>query len=150
MGRERLRLKRNVQYGALPYRIVDGRVEVMLVTSRGTGRWVIPKGWPMKGRKPHESAEREAYEEAGILGKVGEVPLGSFEYGKRLKPETVIACKVEVFPMEVERHLDRWPEKGQREGRWFPHLEAAAAVNEAELGNIIRWLPDLLDVGVSA
>jgi len=138
---------RHVQYGALPYRIVDGKVEVLLVTSRGTGRWVIPKGWPMKGRKPHEAAQREAYEEAGLVGNVGTAEIGSFEYGKRLSPRLTVTCTVRVFPLDVDRQLDKWPESKQREARWFPVEDAASAVQEPELGNLIRWLPDMIDVG---
>jgi 8-oxo-dGTP pyrophosphatase MutT (NUDIX family) len=77
---------RRLQYGALPYRMSNGRrAEFMLVTSRETRRWIIPKGWPKKGTSPHRSAAREAFEEAGVLGAVGRQPVGSFSYEKRLK-----------------------------------------------------------------
>lgn len=139
--------KGGIQYGALPYRVVDGKVEVLLVTSRGTGRWVIPKGWPMKDRKPHQAAKQEAYEEAGLVGCVGSKQLGTFEYGKRLGPSRTITCAVTVFPLEVSRQLETWPEQDQREVRWFPLEDAASAVQERDLGNLIRWLPDMVDVG---
>ncbi len=72
-----------VQYAALPYRITKpGVLEFMLITSRGTGRWIIPKGWPMKGRKPPKAAAREAFEEAGLRGEIGGKAVGSFTYEK--------------------------------------------------------------------
>src|SRR5215208_6047832 len=121
-----------IQYAALPYRqCADGTLEIMLVTSRETRRWVIPKGWPVKARKPHASAAREALEEAGLVGEVGTQPIGSYRYDKRLKSGTVVPCRVDVFPLEVRSQRKRWLEKGQRETRWFSLQEAAQAVNEA-------------------
>ncbi|KLK91506.1 DNA mismatch repair protein MutT [Microvirga vignae] len=105
--------------------------------------WVIPKGWPMKGRKPHASAAREALEEAGLVGEVGKVPIGTYRYGKRLKSGEVVPCQVEVFPLEVKSQRKRWPEKGQRSLRWFDPAAAAAAVEEPELKGIL-WKAKLL------
>ncbi|MBL7405872.1 NUDIX domain-containing protein, partial [Escherichia coli] len=74
------------QVGALPFRHGrDGKTKILLVTSRESRRWVIPKGWPMKGRKPFEAAAREAYEEAGLRGAVGKRPIGLYLYQKRLR-----------------------------------------------------------------
>src|SRR5215468_11570993 len=74
---------RRLQYGALPYRTSNGhRAQFMLVTSRETRRWIIPKGWPKRGKSPHRSAAREAFEEAGVIGAVGRRPVGSFSYAK--------------------------------------------------------------------
>jgi 8-oxo-dGTP pyrophosphatase MutT (NUDIX family) len=128
-----------IQYACLPFRErADGSIEIMLITSRGTRRWVIPKGWPMKGRKPHASAAREALEEAGLVGEVGKVPIGSYGYGKRLKSGEVVPCQVEVFPLKVKSQRKRWPEKGQRSLRWFNTAEAAEAVDEPELRDVIQ------------
>src|SRR5437868_8722745 len=92
--------RRRIQYGALPYRLRGiSRPQVMLITSRETGRWVIPKGWPQKRRKPYRAAAREAREEAGIVGTVGREPIGSYSYRKRLKSGNVVACEVRVFPL---------------------------------------------------
>ena len=104
-----------MQFGALPWRIgEDGTRQIMLLTSRETPRWVIPKGWPMKGRKPAEVASREAYEEAGLVGQiVSKRPLGNFHYEKRLTKKAIL-CEVWVFLFRVERQLDDWPEKGTR------------------------------------
>src|SRR3954453_9200069 len=131
----------STQYACLPYRQrADGAIEVVLVTSRGTRRWVIPKGWPMKGRKPHASAAREALEEAGLIGKVGKTPIGTYRYDKRLKGGEAAPCAVEVFPLEVKSQRKRWPEQKQRSVRWFAPEEAAAAVQESELRAIIPSL----------
>src|SRR5215217_8319560 len=81
------------QVAALPLRQDEaGRVRVLLVTSRDTGRWVLPKGWPMKGRKPHRAAEREAFEEAGLVGRVRKRALGSYAYEKRLRTGDAVLC----------------------------------------------------------
>jgi 8-oxo-dGTP pyrophosphatase MutT (NUDIX family) len=134
-----------IQYACLPFRErADGSIEIMLITSRGTRRWVVPKGWPIKGRKPHASAAREALEEAGLVGEVGKVPIGSYRYGKRLKSGEVVPCQVEVFALEVKGQRKRWPEKGQRSLRWFDPAEAAEAVDESELKDVIRRATSLL------
>jgi 8-oxo-dGTP pyrophosphatase MutT (NUDIX family) len=125
-----------MQYAALPYRLRNG-VEVLLITSRETGRWVLPKGWPMKGRKPHAAAAREALEEAGIKGKVGKSAIGSYRYGKRLA-QGIMACTVEVYPLAVEQQMSRWPEQGQRTLAWFSATDAAGLVEEADLASLLR------------
>jgi 8-oxo-dGTP pyrophosphatase MutT (NUDIX family) len=127
------------QIGALPFRrLRGGEYQVLLVTSRESRRWVIPKGWPMKGRKPHEAAEREAYEEAGLVGQIGKRPLGFYLYEKRLKNRDSVLCQVKVFPLEVRKQLNRWPEQHERELRWFSPSDAADAVSEPGLAAIIR------------
>jgi 8-oxo-dGTP pyrophosphatase MutT (NUDIX family) len=94
---------RRTQYAALPFRHnADADVEVMLVTSRDTGRWVIPKGWPVGRKAPHASAAREALEEAGVVGKVGRDSIGTYTYEKRLADGTFVICEVQVFPLEVK------------------------------------------------
>jgi len=125
-----------VQYGALPYREKNG-VEVLLVTSRESGRWVIPKGWPMKHKTAAEAAAREAFEEAGVTCRVKDDALGAFRYLKRMKSGDAVECEVVVFPMSVGKEHNRWPEKHQRKRRWFGIDDAAAAVNEQELMGII-------------
>jgi 8-oxo-dGTP pyrophosphatase MutT (NUDIX family) len=130
---------RDTQVAALPWRIGEGgRRQVMLLTSRETYRWVIPKGWPIRGRKPAEAASQEAYEEAGLIGQiVGKRPLGSFHYQKQLTKNDRL-CQVRVFSFRVERQLDDWPEKPQRETRWFDAIEAATLVEEVGLAGIIE------------
>ena len=102
----------------------------MLVTSRETKRWVIPKGWPIRGAKPHASAAREALEEAGVRGRMHADAIGAFYYYKPLKTGTEARCKVEVFPLEVKSQRKRWPEKGERKTRWFDLAKAVKAVQE--------------------
>ena len=119
-GSRRATGRRRVQYAALPYRLNGKtRTEVMLVTSRETRRWIIPKGWPHKGKAPHDSAAREAFEEAGVVGAVGKRAVGSFPYQKRLKNGGVTVCEVHVFPLRVRRQSKEWPEKEQREIKWL-------------------------------
>ncbi len=132
---------KRVQYAALPYRLRGtSHTEVMLVTSRETRRWIIPKGWPQKGRPPHRSAAREAFEEAGVIGAVDRRPVGSFPYEKRLKNGGVIVCEVHVYPLKVLRQTKRWPERRQRKVKWLSANEAATAVRDPRLGTIIRRL----------
>jgi 8-oxo-dGTP pyrophosphatase MutT (NUDIX family) len=133
--------KRRVQYAALPYRL-NGRAqpEVMLVTSRETRRWIIPKGWPHKGKTPHRSAAREAFEEAGVVGAVSRQSIGSFFYRKRLKKGAFVDCEVHVFALKVKRQRKVWPEQRQREVRWLSAGAAAKTVQEAKLREIIRRL----------
>ena len=126
------------QYAALPWRYAGGTREILLISSRDTGRWVIPKGWPIKGLTPAETAAREAFEEAGLGGQVSKKPIGVFEYGKRLNDGTVQPTKVEVFAFEQMVQHPEWPEQGQRRLQWFSVPDAAEAVQEPELKDIIR------------
>ena len=129
-----------VQYAALPYRQEGGTIEILLVTSLGTKRWIIPKGWPMDGRAPHEAAAREALEEAGVVGEVASEAIGSYRYEKRRKSGASVPCNVDVFPLDVGTQRKRWPEKGRREVKWFPPEEAADTVSDADLrGIILDW-----------
>jgi 8-oxo-dGTP pyrophosphatase MutT (NUDIX family) len=141
------RRERKVQYAALPFRPGPHGLELLLVTSRETRRWVIPKGWPMKGKAPHEAARIEAQEEAGLEGQIAQVPVGTYRYDKRLKSGKTRNIKVEVFPLRVTHEGDDWPEKEQRVRRWGPPAEAAALVVEPELKALIMvfgrvWLDD--------
>lgn len=131
-----------LQYAALPYRrLANAAIEVMLITSRDTGRWVIPKGWPGEGLAERDSAAREAREEGGLVGRIDDRPIGHYRYKKRLADGSSVACSVEVFALEVERQLKSWPERKERNTRWFALREAAAAVEEPELAAMIRSLP---------
>jgi 8-oxo-dGTP pyrophosphatase MutT (NUDIX family) len=125
-----------MQYAALPW-MRDTELRVLLVTSRETGRWVIPKGWPQKGRKSHQAAAREAMEEAGVSGKIAKSPLGVYTYLKAVADGAQIPCIVEVFPLEVARQAKRWPERHERTTRWFTATEASDAVQEPELRALI-------------
>ena len=128
------------QFAALPWRHTGTRIEVLLISSRETKRWVIPKGWPIAGLSPHESAAREAFEEAGVGGQIAREPLGSYDYDKRLKDGRLLPCHVEVFPLEVMVQHTSWPEQAERAARWMSQDEAAAAVAEPQLAKLIREL----------
>ena len=129
--------KRRRQFAALPFRTSPDGVQVLLVTSRDTGRWVIPKGWPMKNRRPHRAAAIEAYEEAGVVGKADKSALGTYDYEKRTEAGD-IPCRVTVFPLPVVRLEDEWPEKAQRRRAWYRLEEASGLVEEPELQAILR------------
>lgn len=128
---------RNRQYAALPVAEIDGETKVLLVTSRETGRWVLPKGWSEKGLSGPDLAAKEALEEAGLLGKVSGEPFGQYTYLKWLPGGRLVHCQVEVFQMSVERLLDDWPERGQRERKWFTLAQAAKEVDEGDLANLL-------------
>lgn len=130
--------KRDVrtQFGALCWRIRKDKVQVLLITSRGTGRWVLPKGWPMDGETPAGTAAIEAYEEAGVEGQVRDSCLGIFTYTKEM-PGDDLPCVVAVFPLKVASVLDDWPEKQERRRRWVSCKKAAKLVNEPELSRLL-------------
>ena len=130
---------RRIQYAALPYRAKGkSELEVMLVTSRGTQRWIIPKGWPKRGLQPHDAAAAEAFEEAGVAGKVRKRPIGSYSYDKVLKEGDTASCSVQVFALRVTRQHRKWPEKHEREIGWYSAAEAVRFVREPYLCRIIR------------
>jgi 8-oxo-dGTP pyrophosphatase MutT (NUDIX family) len=137
-------LNSSLQYAALPYRRGKVGLEVMLITSRETGRWVIPKGWPAPELAPGLSAAQEAMEESGLVGQVSEQPIGCYYYSKRLPDGSAVYCTVEVFAFAVEKQMRTWPEKAERRTRWFTPQDAADAVQEPELGALIRDLPKII------
>lgn len=123
------------QYGAICYRRDKkrGEVEILLLTSRDTGRWVIPKGWPMEGKKAHAVAEREAFEEAGVRGTAQKEPFGFFHYEKKLKNGVKVTCLVQVHLLEVSELVKNFPERESRTLEWVSPQEAEKRVNEVEL-----------------
>ncbi len=112
-------------------------MRLLLITSRDTKRWVLPKGNPIRGLEPHLAAAREAYEEAGITGIPCPSALGSYRYDKRRGNGSVRSLSVDVFPLAFVAQLETWPEQAERDVRWFTLPEAANAVDEADLGAII-------------
>jgi 8-oxo-dGTP pyrophosphatase MutT (NUDIX family) len=134
------KLKPRTQYAAIPVRSTADRTEVMLVTSRETRRWVIPKGWPEAGLEPHQLAEKEAFEEAGLVGHAADEPYGTYWYDKTLGSGRTVPCRVEAFLMEVERELDDWPERSERERRWVTASQAAMLVEEGGLVDMLLRL----------
>jgi len=133
--------KRDVrtQFAALCYRMVDGKPEVLLITSRRSGRWILPKGWPMDGKTPAESAATEAWEEAGVQGKVHPRCLGLFSYHKEMTAqEPSLPCVAMVYALRVKSLSTKYPEAGQRKRKWLRPKRAAERVAEPELAHILR------------
>lgn len=127
------------QYGALCFRYAqDGSdIEVLVITSRESRRWIIPKGWPMNGKKPYEAAAIEAWEEAGVRGKAKKKPVGSYTHLKELDDGNVAPCIVEVFEIEVTEISTDFKEWGQRLFDWVSPSEAARRVREIELKSLL-------------
>lgn len=125
------------QFAALPYRMRDADVEILLITTRKKRRWSVPKGWPMKRNAPHETAAIEAYEEAGVYGTIGKRPIGQFKK-RRLKKKHAVLCDVRIFPMEVEHEQENWPEKNERTRIWLAPRQAAKLVKTAGLRRAIK------------
>ena len=132
--------KRDVrtQFGALCWRRHKGELQILLVTSRRSKRWILPKGGPVDGATPSGAAQAEALEEAGAVGKAKTNCLGIFSYTKEISDESQLPCVVAIFPLKVKKLEDDWPEKADRERKWFTQKKAANMVMEPELAAIIR------------
>jgi 8-oxo-dGTP pyrophosphatase MutT (NUDIX family) len=124
------------QVAALPIRERDGKTEVCLITTRGTRRWTLPKGWPMKGRQDSVAARIEAEQEAGVTGKAGEKPVGSFLYWKRRAAHFELV-EVTVYPLRKPASLPVWKEQAQRLVRWANLRDAATVVDEPGLAALL-------------
>ncbi len=128
------------QSAALPVLGIGAALRVVLITSRETRRWVVPKGWIEAGEPPHRSAAREAFEEAGLIGEADPQPLGLYSYPKRLARGEVRPTEVLVFRLRVARLLPDWPERLERERKLFTPEAAAALVAEPGLAALLRSL----------
>lgn len=125
------------QIGALPYFVSpDGEVQVVLVTTRETQRWSIPKGNVMKGKKPHRAAEIEAFEEAGVRGQIGRKIIGSYGYRKNFRDGKAEAIVV-VYPLQVHKLTKKFPERRERKVASFPLNEAIGLIAIPELAAIL-------------
>lgn len=125
------------QVAALCWRMHDGAPEVLLITSRDTGRWIVPKGWPMADRSAAATAAQEAWEEAGVRGAPAERSLGSYRYPKLYPDAAAQLCEVEVFALRVKGLSHHYPERRQRRRKWFSLEKAARKVGEPELRALI-------------
>ncbi|MEQ1941669.1 NUDIX hydrolase [Mesorhizobium sp. VNQ89] len=130
------------QVAAIPYRLtVDGAVEVLLVTSNTTRRFIVPKGWPMKSKTGREAAAQEAFEEAGVMGEASEKPFGAYAYWKRLSG-SFVKVNVKVFLMPVDEVLADWEEQGKRARAWLSPADASTLIDEPELAALVLSLAD--------
>jgi 8-oxo-dGTP pyrophosphatase MutT (NUDIX family) len=126
-----------VQYGALPWRVHEGELQFLLVTTLNSKRWIIPKGWASPGLAPSGCAASEALEEAGVEGRISSRALGSFQYFKRLKNGETTPLRVQVFALEVSQQRQGWAEMHLRETRWFAPEEALQRLNEPGLKRLV-------------
>lgn len=126
-----------VQFGVLPWRRTPDGVQVLLVTTRNTRRWIVPKGWPETGRTPQECAAQEGFEEAGVKGAVTGDAIGVFSHKKQLKSGQMVTCRIRVYAMEVSEIAAEWPEKSAREAKWCPVADALMLVDDPSLRRLI-------------
>ncbi|WP_293576823.1 NUDIX hydrolase [Phaeobacter sp.] len=128
-----------LQVAALCYRAGTAGTEVLMITSRGTGRWIIPKGWPIKGKNSPQSALQEAWEEAGVKSAdIEDTPTGSYTYIKTRKNGIRERVETLVYKALVSELSDEYPESHQRKRVWMPATEAAELVAEPELSALLR------------
>ncbi|WP_018634187.1 NUDIX hydrolase [Neomegalonema perideroedes] len=141
-----LRRPARFQAAALVYRREAGRLELLLITSLTTGRWILPKGWPEVGLESSGVALQEAWEEAGVRPAEDRAPvkIGLYRYDKKLEGGAPMRTEVHVYAIPVKKLLDDFPEAGRRERRWVTPGAAAGMVHEPELKALLRRLPDLL------
>lgn len=123
------------QSGVIPYRIKDGAIEILMVTTRSLKHWTIPKGNISKGLSASESAEKEAYEEAGIQGAVIKPSIGFYTYEKHME-----LYRVKVFLMEVTCVLEEWPESEFRRRKWTSIKKARRKLKHNNLKPLLDHL----------
>jgi len=134
-----LALPPDLQSGAVPFRWKGDELDVLLITSRGKRRWILPKGNIPAGFTPRASAVKEAFEETGIRGYLFPRPLGTYPHRSKEGIRPVV-----LFPMEVLRIESKWPEKEERRRKWFHLEDAITNVKPAELKALLRGLPAYL------
>jgi 8-oxo-dGTP pyrophosphatase MutT (NUDIX family) len=140
-----------VQYGALPYRFTPmAALEILIVTTRQSRRWIVPKGWPIKRLTPSKSAAREAFEEAGVRGKIGARAIGSFTYKKTAgQTADYPDYEVKIFPLLVRRQSATWPEHGQRVVQWVDPEKAISLIREPKMKAIVAKFAKRASVAAS-
>jgi 8-oxo-dGTP pyrophosphatase MutT (NUDIX family) len=125
------------QFAALPFRKHQNQLEVLLITTRRKRRWSVPKGWPIERETPHGTAAIEAFEEAGLIGKINPIDVGKFKH-RKLRKKQKVKCEVRIFPLQVVAEKADWPEKGQRRRRWVSLPAAAELVHKDGLKRAIQ------------
>jgi 8-oxo-dGTP pyrophosphatase MutT (NUDIX family) len=132
---------RLLQVAALCLRGKGDDLKVLMITSRGTGRWIIPKGWPIENKTSHEAALTEAWEEAGVKkAKADPIPIGTYTYDKILDSGAPAPVEVQVYLAQVEKLMDNYPEVDERRRKWMSPKRAAELVAEPGLRDILRRL----------
>jgi 8-oxo-dGTP pyrophosphatase MutT (NUDIX family) len=127
------------QFAALCYRMRNGNLQILLVTSRRSKRWIVPKGWPMHAKTPEAAVLQEAWEEAGVTGHVTGGCLGVYSYAKEMRDDSVTLPIIALlYPVEVKARAKSFPEAGQRRCKWVSRKKAIKLVTEPELRRIIR------------
>ncbi len=131
---------RGTQIAALCYkpRFLTKSLQILLITSRGSGRWILPKGWPIKGHSASETAAIEAFEEAGVIGEADPGHLGKFAYTSKKNRSAKKGTAAYVIPIRVKAMQRDFPEKGQRQLRWCDLQKAIENVREPELKTILK------------
>ncbi|WP_170465472.1 NUDIX hydrolase [Ruegeria arenilitoris] len=132
------------QSAALCYRVKERRLEVLLITTRKSKRWIIPKGWLSEGMSAAQTATQEAWEEAGVRGSCAPDPMGLFTHIKNRTEKRPVLCQVDVFPLHVTSTSESFPEQGQRKSKWVSPKKAADLVNSPELSQLLRKLAAIL------
>ena len=117
----------------------------LLITTRKKRRWSVPKGWPIKRSAPHRTAATEAYEEAGVYGKIGKSRIGQFKK-RRLRKNRPVLCDVQIFPLEVKGQQGNWPEKNERTRIWIAPRQAVKLVRKAGLRRAIKTVEASIDL----
>lgn len=125
------------QFAALCYRIRRGKVQVLVITSRRSKRWIMPKGWPIDGKTPGASAAREAWEEAGVRGRVSEACIGAYSYAKLYGDDEMLSCLAMLYPLKVKSLDHKYPERKQRRRQWVSRKKAAKLVAAPDLARLI-------------
>jgi 8-oxo-dGTP pyrophosphatase MutT (NUDIX family) len=125
------------QFAALCYRVRHDKVQVLLITSRASKRWIVPKGWPIEAHSPAASARQEAWEEGGVIGQAESSCLGVYSYAKDVGSTDDVPCRVMLYPVRVKSLAKRYPEQHQRRRRWVSRKKAARLVAEPELARMI-------------
>jgi len=135
-----MKMSTYTQVAALPFIILRDELLICLITSRETGRWVIPKGWPKLDINNDQMAQQEAEEEAGLHGNISKTPIGTYRYKKKLHIFATITCKVKVYPFHVTHQDLDWPEKNQRQLSWTLISKAINQVEEPEFSSLLANL----------
>lgn len=127
-----------MQLAALPWRMRGSKPQILLITSRTTRRWIVPKGWPMDGRTPSQVAAAEAWEEAGARGRASDICIGIYGYTKGMEDDPDLPVMVALYPLQVTTLASSWPESRERRRKWLSRRKAAARVDEPELAALIE------------